>query len=240
MFAGPNGSGKSTLKSVLRPELIGAYLNPDEIEQELCQPEGLDLHRFGVKAIEPEMISFFAGSSFLASVGLTGIAGRIGLHKGHLMLASKEVNSYVASVAVDFIRSKLLLQKTSFTLETVMSHESKVDWLRQAQQAGFRTYLYFVATEDPAINISRVHNRVRLGGHDVSDDKIVTRYYRSLNLLMNAIRYTNRAYVFDNSGDNQDHTWIAEITDGSEIEIKANLLPAWFKRTVVDKASGGR
>ena len=32
MFAGPNGSGKSTLKSMLRPELIGIYINPDEIE----------------------------------------------------------------------------------------------------------------------------------------------------------------------------------------------------------------
>jgi predicted ABC-type ATPase len=34
MFAGPNGSGKSTLKSVLPTELLGVYLNPDEIEQE--------------------------------------------------------------------------------------------------------------------------------------------------------------------------------------------------------------
>ncbi len=31
MFAGPNGSGKSTLKSVLRPELLGVYINPDDI-----------------------------------------------------------------------------------------------------------------------------------------------------------------------------------------------------------------
>ncbi len=238
MFAGPNGSGKSTLKSVLRPELIGVYLNPDEIEQELCQPGGLDLHRFGVAVTEAEVSAFFAGSSFLASVGLTEVAGRIGFDKGRLTLAAREVNSYFASVAVDFIRAQLLLQKTSFTLETVMSHESKVDWLKQAQQAGFRTYLYFVATEDPSINISRVHNRVRLGGHAVADDKIETRYYRSLDLLMDAIRHTNRAYVFDNSGDNQDHTWIAEITDGSEIEMKANQMPAWFKWAVVDKAGG--
>jgi len=145
------------------------------------------------------------------------------------------VNSYFASVAVDFIRGKLLMQKTSFTLETVMSHESKVDWLRQAQQSGFRTYLYYVATEDPAINISRVHNRIRLGGHTVADDKIESRYYRSLDLLMDAILHANRAYVFDNSGDNQDRTWIAEITDGSELEVKTNQMPAWFRRAVLDK-----
>ena len=32
MFAGPNGSGKSTFKSIIRPELLGIYINPDEIE----------------------------------------------------------------------------------------------------------------------------------------------------------------------------------------------------------------
>jgi hypothetical protein len=32
MVAGPNGSGKSTIKSVLPSELLGVYLNPDEIE----------------------------------------------------------------------------------------------------------------------------------------------------------------------------------------------------------------
>jgi predicted ABC-type ATPase len=35
MFAGPNGSGKSTLKTVLPEELLGVYLNPDEIESSI-------------------------------------------------------------------------------------------------------------------------------------------------------------------------------------------------------------
>ena len=36
MFAGPNGSGKSTFKSVIGPELLGIYINPDEIEKEIA------------------------------------------------------------------------------------------------------------------------------------------------------------------------------------------------------------
>jgi len=79
------------------------------------------------------------------------------------------VDSYFASVAADFIRHKLLASGVSFTFETVMSSADKVSFLRKAQRHGFRTYLYFVATEDPIINISRVHNRVRLGGHPVPD-----------------------------------------------------------------------
>ncbi len=147
------------------------------------------------------------------------------------------MNSYFASVAADCIRQILLQNQTSFTIETVMSHPSKVEQLYQAQKRGFRTYLYYIATDDPAINISRVQNRVKLGGHSVPEDLIVKRYYRSLDLLRDAIRHSNRAYVFDNSGQPTDHTWLAEITDGKILELKSGSIPMWFKRAVLDKAT---
>jgi replication-associated recombination protein RarA len=37
IFAGPNGSGKTTIKTIIRPELLGVYINPDEIEKNICQ-----------------------------------------------------------------------------------------------------------------------------------------------------------------------------------------------------------
>ena len=107
--------------------------------------------------------------------------------------------------------------------------------LEQAQRAGYRTYLYFIATDDPEINISRVRNRVKLGGHGVPEDRIAPRYYRSLDLLMDAIRNSNRAYIFDNSTDTQNRTWLAEITEGKELEMKTDRMPAWFKRSVWEK-----
>ncbi|HEX5222577.1 MAG TPA: hypothetical protein VFZ59_23685 [Verrucomicrobiae bacterium] len=127
--------------------------------------------------------------------------------------------------------------KLSFTLETVKSHPDKITLLEKAQSLGYRTYLYYIATDDPAINISRVRNRVRQGGHRVPEDKIASRYERSLGLLMDAIMHTNRAYIFDNSTQDKDRTWLAEITDGRVLEMKVDLMPAWFKRAVWDKIS---
>jgi len=82
-----------------------------------------------------------------------------------------------------------------------------------------------------------VANRVALNGHDVPEEKIVQRYHKSLELLMSAIRHSNRAYIFDNSTDNADrtHTWLAEITEGRTLELKSDQIPAWFKRAVLDK-----
>lgn len=150
------------------------------------------------------------------------------------------MNSYFASVLAGFLRRKLLEIGRTFTFETVMSHSGKVEILRNAQEAGYRTYLYYVATDDPAINVSRVANRVALGGHPVPVDKIVSRYHKSLDLLLSAIRFTNRAYIFDNSTNNADgmHTWLAEITDGKTLELKTDLIPAWFLHAVMEPAVG--
>ena len=237
MFAGPNGSGKSILKSYLPEELLGVYLNPDEIEFEVRRHGFLDFAAYGVTGTADEVLSFFKSSSFLASAGFGDVARRLGFSDGRLDFPKAEVNSYLASVAADFLRQKLLASKISFTFETVMSHPSKVELLAQAQRAGYRTYLYFIATDDPEINISRVRNRVKLGGHAVPEDRIAPRYHRSLDLLMDAIRHANRAYVFDNSRDSRDAsgTWIAEITEGRELELKSSQIPAWFRRAVLDK-----
>ena len=184
-----------------------------------------------------EVLPFFADSDFLISAGQGQSAQRLGFEAGRLIFSDVEANSYFASVAADFLRKKLMEQKSSFTLETVMSHKSKVDLLAQAQALGYRTYLYFVATDDPAINISRVLNRVKLGGHAVPGDRIEKRYHRSLSLLLEAIRHSHRAYIFDNSGDSatHEHTWLSEITDGRTLELKTDWIPAWFKRAVFDK-----
>ena len=239
MFAGPNGSGKSLLKSYLPKELLGVYLNPDEIELEIRRQGFLDFAAYGVTTMAREVLSFFSGSPFLISAGFGDAVKQLGFANSRLDFSKVEVNSYFASVACDFLRQKLLELKVSFTFETVMSHPNKVELLEQAQRAGYRTYLYFIATDDPEINISRVRNRVKLGGHSVPEDRIAPRYHRSLDLLMDAIRHSNRAYVFDNSGDSKDkeQTWLAEITDGCVLELKSDRIPAWFKRAVLDKIS---
>jgi predicted ABC-type ATPase len=237
MFAGPNGSGKSTLKFNLRQELLGVYLNPDDIEQGIRKDGFLDLSAYSVTTTAEEILSFFHKSSILAASGLGNVTGDLRFENGHLDFSKAATNSYWASASVDFLRQKLLDQKVTFTFETVMSHPSKVDILTNAQRMGYRTYLYFVATDDPAINISRVRRRVELGGHPVPEDRIVRRYHRSLDLLMSAIQQTNRTYVFDNSTHNKDgkHIWLAEITDGRRLDLKSSQIPAWFKQAVLDK-----
>jgi predicted ABC-type ATPase len=233
MFAGPNGSGKSTIKSVIRPELLGIYINPDEIESEIKRFDSLNLRDYGVATTAEEILPFFHNSTLLARADLLDEAHELRFNDDRLSFFNVVVNAYFASVAADFLRQKLLERGASFTFETVMSSPDKVDLLRKAQLRGYRTYLYYVATEDPMINVSRVRHRVKMGGHPVPEDKIVSRYHRSLELLSEAIRYSSRAYLFDNS--RHERLWVAEITDGTLLELKTDSLPLWFEQAVWDK-----
>ena len=233
MFAGPNGSGKSTIKDMLPPEWLGAYVNADEIEKTIRRHGFLSLADFQVTASANELQAFFDASTLLAKAGLLPQAQQLTFTDGCVQFGTVAVNSYFASVLADFIRHKLLAARVSFTFETVMSSPDKVAFLQKAQQAGYRTYLYFVATQDPEINVARVQYRVQTGGHPVAEDKIRSRYVRSLELLSQATAYADRAYLFDNSDSNR--VWIAEVTGGTEIEMKTDQMPAWFKTALWDK-----
>jgi len=234
MFAGPNGSGKSSVKAEIADGMFGVYLNPVEIEKEVNRNDYYDIRGLNLSLTQDEIIDFFDSHPLLQRTDEMDCIGAIRLVQGEFIdFANVGFNAYLSAILTDFLRQKLIDAGRSFTFETVMSSPDKLQTLRQAQEVGFRNYLYYVATEDPLINIARIRHRVRMGGHPVPDDKVVDRYYRSLDLLLDAIRLTKRAYIFDNSG--QTKVWIAEITDGAEIELKTNLIPNLFTSTVLDK-----
>jgi predicted ABC-type ATPase len=230
MFAGPNGSGKTTVKNNLsKPRAwFGIYINPDELEKTVRETGFLSLRSFDCVSSTDEILEFFTQSTFLQQQGLAADCQEIVYRDQGLDFGSIAFQSYHASVLADFLRRKALAAGHSLSFETVMSAKDKVNLLGEAQRLGYRTYLYFIATEDPAINIQRVRNRVMQGGHNVSEEKIIARYYRSLELLKAAIPFTNRAYFFDTSEVNRPW-YFAEAREGRHIELKSQEIPAWFQ-----------
>jgi predicted ABC-type ATPase len=94
-------------------------------------------------------------------------------------------------------RSALLQSGASFVSETVFSHESKIELIADAKQAGYQVLLYIVALDDPEKLIERVSNRVREGGHDVPTEKILSRYPRTLANLAKALPLVDLAFLYE-------------------------------------------
>ncbi len=126
MFAGPNGSGKSTLKSLLPDQLLGIYLNPDDIEKEIRAQASLDLAKYQITASPNDLREYFHNSTVLQSAGLDDATEKLQFRESHIDFGQVSMNSYFASAVVEFIRQRLLQLGISFTFETVMSHGSKV------------------------------------------------------------------------------------------------------------------
>lgn len=135
-----------------------------------------------------------------------------------------EPPTYVAAVVADWLRDLLLDQRMSFTTETVMSHPAKLDLFRRARDRGYRSYLYFVATDDPSIQLDHIARRTQKGGHNVPEDKVTDRYVRSLAQLPQAIQLADRAYLFDTT---TTLTLFVEYEQGQLRHIYGEA-PAWF------------
>lgn len=110
-----------------------------------------------------------------------------------------------------------------------MSDSSKIDFIKEAVEKGYKTYLYFVCTESVELNIERVKLRVSSHGHNVPEEKIRKRYDKCLALLSEAIKLSRRSFLFDNSNTME---LVAEI-DNSQNACKPELLtendiPSWF------------
>lgn len=95
----------------------------------------------------------------------------------------------------------LIKNQADFILETVNSTDKYESLYRRCQDAGYKITVVFVCTSNPSINIKRVERRVKEGGHDVSKDKTIERYYKSLNNLFKLAERANYLYIFDNSRD---------------------------------------
>ncbi|MBM97053.1 MAG: hypothetical protein CMI09_14545 [Oceanospirillaceae bacterium] len=127
-----------------------------------------------------------------------------------------------------------------FTYESVMSHAGHIEFVRSARQKGFRTSLYFVCTNAADLNVSRVAQRVDMGGHDVPEDKIRGRYARSLTNLRGMLEHCDRAYFFDNS---RKLTFLGEMDAQTLILDEAAInreQPRWFLEAVLRKWESSR
>ena len=109
-----------------------------------------------------------------------------------------------AAQEAELIRNMLLEGRKDFTFETVLSTDRNLKLLRQAKEQGYEIQVVFVLTSNPCINVSRVRARVKAGGHDVPEEKIISRYERSLRNLAKIVRIADHTRVIDNS-ENEPH-----------------------------------
>jgi predicted ABC-type ATPase len=239
IFAGPNGSGKTTLYNYLTQ--INAfhsyyYINPDLIAKDLSVSLNLDNWPFDFT--KTELVNFLKKSPFQSLVNFN-LSDALIYKERKISLKDPAFgnNTYLAAAIANFLRIKMLKSDSSFSFESVFSHVSKIRELKEAKKAHFKIYLYFITTSDPLINLQRVKNRVENGGHNVPDDKIRDRYFKTMNNLYKAFKLADRAYFFDNSKEKENGSFVffAEKNDKQLYLSDPDSIPQWFGKSIMEQ-----
>ena len=173
-------------------------------------------------------------------------AGKTTFYRSHLATAGLrfvnadvlardlELDPYAAARASDAIRRALLRRKESFIFETVFSDPAgdKLGFLKEARDAGYAVLLCFIGLANAGLSAERVAKRVSQGGHDVSDERVKSRFPRILANLKRAVRELPRVIVYDNSDLSRPFRQVAIYEDGRRVEL-ARPVPRWLKKVVV-------
>ena len=145
-------------------------------------------------------------------------------------------HAYEAGRLAEARRRALIEKRVSFIAETVFSHPSKLDLLRDLRAAGFLIHLIYIHVPLPLAR-KRVATRVFLGGHDVPADKIRSRYSRVIANLLAAVPLVDRAYLYDNSRADRLHRHVMTFADGRLIRMAPDP-PRWVAQLFPALRSG--
>lgn len=96
-------------------------------------------------------------------------------------------------------REEHLKTMEEFCFETVLSTDRNLKLLKKAKELGYFIRCYYILTADPTINICRVKSRVAEGGHDVPEEKILSRYEKALTLIKDVVAVCDICHIYDNS-----------------------------------------
>jgi predicted ABC-type ATPase len=158
-------------------------------------------------------------------------AAGLRLVNADLLANELAIDPYAAAEVAASLRDELVRQRESFAFETVFSDPvgDKLGFLRRTAESGYLVALCFIGLATPEISMERVAMRVSQGGHDVPNEKIMSRFPRILTNLKLAIKQLPHVLVFDNSDLNKPYRQVATFENGELLEIDTPQ-PTWFAK----------
>jgi predicted ABC-type ATPase len=147
-----------------------------------------------------------------------------------VLALTASIAPYEAAKIAGELRRRLLAERESFIFETVFSDRvgDKVEFLKEAERAGYAVLLIFIGIDGPEQSDQRVAMRVSQGGHDVPAEKLVERYPRVLKNLKRALDELQNVLVYDNSNLDESYRLAASRLGGDEVVLHG-VAPKWLK-----------
>ncbi|HVE44863.1 MAG TPA: zeta toxin family protein [Gammaproteobacteria bacterium] len=104
-------------------------------------------------------------------------------------------------IMLDRIKT-LAKEKTNFAFETTLASRTFAGWIETLKEQGYHFHLVFLWLKNAELAISRVADRVKIGGHSVPETTIRRRYISGLKNFFNLYcPIANSWQLYDNSNN---------------------------------------
>lgn len=120
--------------------------------------------------------------------------------------------------------SECIEKGVSFTQETTLSGRKTEATAKQVAQLGYCVRLYYIGLDTVEESLARIENRVRRGGHNISDDDVNRRFAGRWEAVSKVLPYCDEAEFYDNDNG---FVKVAEYRNG-ELRTVGNRCPKWL------------
>ena len=101
--------------------------------------------------------------------------------------------------------------------------------IQEAHDSGFDVKVFYIATEDPNLNMGRVLVRVNNGGTFASLARIPDDYAQSMKQLSDVKKVADDLMLFDNTAHGRGHRLVAHFQAGELMKL-ARSVPKWAQK----------
>jgi predicted ABC-type ATPase len=116
----------------------------------------------------------------------------------HRHLDIKTANAHAWEIGRALLE-KAIAQDLEFAFETTLGGRTITSMLATAAASGIEVCVWYAGLESVELHLTRVHSRVRQGGHDIPEGDIRRRWDRSRENLIRLLPHLAELRMFDNS-----------------------------------------
>lgn len=124
--------------------------------------------------------------------------------------------------------SDCLEREIAFTQETTLSGHKTLKTIKAAREKNYSVRLYYIGISSAQESLLRIENRVKKGGHGISESDVLRRYKSRFEDLLRILPYCDEALLFDNENG---FVKVAEYRNG-QIRVVGEYRPQWLKELI--------
>jgi predicted ABC-type ATPase len=136
------------------------------------------------------------------------------------------VNREFEQFVEDHIRRRI-----SFAIETTLRSEITFHQMDRARVQGFELHMLYIALRSFSLNLKRVTDRARTGGHSAPAEQLLKIHQASLANLLRAVREVENLDVYDNTAPGEQPQLVLSARNGV-VTFRVTPCPQWLKKAL--------